>query len=89
MEENERLQQAIIEVVNTQVETNNPPETALTLGRLRGQGLSEAEAKKLIGYVVASEVFAVLKEGRQYNEEKYVKALQALPRLPWDENGNE
>jgi hypothetical protein len=84
MEESERLKKAILEVINTQVRTNEPPETAQTLARLQSQGLSEEEALKLIGYVVATEVFAVLKEGRKYDEEKYIRALQALPKLPWD-----
>jgi len=36
--------------------------------------------------VVATEVFAVLEENRQYDQEKYIAALNDLPRLPW-ENG--
>ncbi len=84
MQENEKLKKVILEVIDTQVRTNEPPETAQTLARLQDRGLSQEEALKLIGYVVATEVFAVLKEGRQYDEEKYIRALQALPKLPWD-----
>ena len=80
---NQRLKQAILEVVNNQLRKNDPPETKQTLERLLGQGFSEQEALKLIGYVVASEVFAVLKAERPYDKEKYVAALQALPALPW------
>ena len=81
--DNERLRQAILEVINNQVRDNDPPETRRTLVRLQQEGFSEAEALKLIGYVVASEVFSVLKENRGYDKEKYIEALKGLPKLPW------
>ncbi len=82
--ENKRLRAAILEVINTQIRENDPPETKQALIRLREQGFSEEEALKLIGYVVASEVFSVLKENRQYDQGKYISALKNLPRLSWD-----
>jgi hypothetical protein len=82
--ENERLREAILAVINIQLRDNDPPETKQALIRLQKQGFSEEEALRLIGYVVASEVFSVLKENRQYVKEKYISALNDLPRLPWD-----
>lgn len=82
--ENQRLHNAIIEVVKTQLRDNNPPATRQTFQRLQDEGFSEAEAMKLIGYVVATEVFGVMKEGRRYDEENFIQALNALPELPWD-----
>ena len=79
-----RLRHAILEVINTQIRDNDPPETKQSLIRLQEQGFSEEEALKLIGYVVASEVFSVLKEKRIYDKEKYISALNALPKLPWE-----
>jgi len=79
-----RLRNAILEVINKQIQENNPPETKQTLLRLQNQGFSEEESLKLIGYVVASEVFTVLKENRRYDEEKFIAALNDLPRLPWE-----
>ena len=79
----QRLKRAILEVVKTQLRENDPPETKQTLERLLQQGFTEQEALKLIGYVAAGEVFAVLKEGRPYDKQKYLAALQALPTLPW------
>ncbi len=84
---NQRLRSAILEVINTQIRLNDPPATKKTLLRLRRQGFSEEEALRLMGYVVASEVFSVLKENRQYNEEKYIAALNDLPKLPWEKEG--
>ena len=85
--ENERLRAAILEVINNQIRDNNPPETRQALIRLQEQGLSDEETLKLIGYVVASEVFSVLKENRQYDKEKYITALNNLPELPWEKKG--
>jgi hypothetical protein len=81
---NERLRQAILEVIKSQIKDNDPPETKQTLIRLQKDGFTEEEALKLIGYVVASEVFTVLKDNRKYDQEKYIAALKALPTLPWE-----
>ena len=85
--EDQRLRGAILEVINSQIKENNPPETKQTLDRLLGEGFSKEEALKLIGYVVASEVFTVLKENRNYDHAKYIAALKALPKLPWEKEG--
>ena len=82
--ENEKLRKAILEVINTQIRENDPPETKQAYLRLKGEGFSEEEILKLIGYVVASEVFTVLKEDRSYDKIKYISALNALPKLPWE-----
>ncbi len=81
---NQRLRKAILEVINAQLRDNDPPETKLTLIRLQDHGFSEEEALRLIGYVVASEVFSVLQENRQYDKTKYIAALNDLPKLPWE-----
>lgn len=82
--ENEKLRKAILEVINTQIRDNDPPETKQAFDRLKDEGFSEKETLKLIGYVVASEVFTVLKENRTYDKVKYINALNALPKLPWE-----
>lgn len=79
-----KLRKAILEVITTQIRDNDPPETKQALIRLQDKGFSEEEALKLIGYVVVSEVFSVLKENRQYDKEKYIAALNNLPSLPWE-----
>jgi len=83
MDENEykRLQKVIIKVVHTQIADENPPETKKTMARLLTQGYSEEKAMGLIGIVVAAEVLGVYKDGRTYDEERYVRALKALPEF--------
>ncbi len=82
MEENPYLKSAILEVVDNQLEANDPPETRQTFDRLISEGYSEEDAKKLIGWVVTSEIFDVLKKQEPFNPERFAKALHELPKIP-------
>lgn len=84
MNENPYLKSAILEVVDNQLKANDPPETRKTLKRLTSEGYSEDKAKNLIACVVAAEMFDVLKKQESFNLERFVKALNALPKLPGD-----
>ena len=82
MEQNPRIKAAIIEVVNNQLESNDPPETYETFDRLVAEGYSSKEAKELIGNVVVAEVFEVMNEGKPFDPQRYVAALNRLPEAP-------
>lgn len=84
MKTNPRLKAAILEVVSNQLRANDPPETRLTLNRLIKEGYSEKDAKELIGCVVSSEIFDVLKNREEFDLKRYVAALNKLPKLPWE-----
>jgi hypothetical protein len=84
MKTNKRLKKAILEVIDNQIEANDPPETKETLDRLVSEGHSEKEAKSLIGCIVSSEIFDILKNEEEFNLERYIGALKALPKLPWE-----
>lgn len=81
---NERLREAIMTVVDNQLRDGDPPETKITFARLRGEGYSVDEAKRLIGMVVGEEVFNVLRENRKYDAIRFAERLRALPKFPWD-----
>jgi hypothetical protein len=82
MKVNENLRNAIFEVIDNQINDNNPAETALTLKRLRDEGHSEFEARQLIGQAVAVELFCVMKKKIPFNEARYIKNLKNLPKEP-------
>ncbi|MDO9079983.1 MAG: hypothetical protein Q7U44_04225 [Desulfuromonadales bacterium] len=82
MNQQQRLKAAIIEVVENQLEANDPPEIKETLDRLVSEGYSSQESKELIGNVVVVEVFEVLKEGKPFDLDRYVTALRRLPEIP-------
>ncbi len=85
MNDPETLRSMIFDVINNQIRDDTPPETKATYDRLLAEGYPEEEVMKYIGAVVSSEIFSVIKEGRTYDERRYVAALRTLPRLPWDE----
>ncbi len=85
MQANKRLNKAIREVVENQLRDLDPPETKETFDRLIEEGYSEEQARTLIGFVVASEIFDILKNMEPYNHERFVEALRRLPELPGEE----
>lgn len=78
----ERAGKAILEVVDNQLRDLNPPATKETYDRLIGEGFTHDEARRLIGCVVAGEIFGILKELQPYDEGRYLTALKNLPELP-------
>ena len=80
---NEYLKGAIIEVVENQIKSLDPPETKETYDRLLEIGHSDEKAKELIGVVVSSEIFDIMKKKEPFNKERFVKALNKLPDLPF------
>lgn len=84
MKTNPHLKAAILQVVDNQVKANDPPETKQTLDRLLSEGHCEEEAKRLIACIVSSEIFDILKKQEEFNLERFVSTLNALPKLPWE-----
>ncbi len=82
MNDPEVLLSMITDVINNQIRDGTPPETKHTYARLLADGHSEEEVMILIGHIVFLEIFSVLKEGKTYDEKRFVTALRALPRLP-------
>ena len=78
------LKQAILDAVDNQIKDLDPPETNETYDRLKSQGHSDTEARRLIGCVVSAEIFDVLKQQQPFNRERFVRALNNLPRMPWE-----
>ena len=84
MKINTELRDQFFEVVENQLKSDDPPETKITYNRLMALGYSEFETKQLIGQCVAAEMFTVIKEQKPYNEARYIKNLQQLPKAPFE-----
>lgn len=84
MEANHRVREQIFEIINNQIEANDPPETKLTCNRLRKEGFDDFQAKQMIGQCLSVELFDVMKFGKPYDNERYIKNLKALPKEPFD-----
>ncbi len=76
--------EAIVEVIENQLADNNPPETRKTLDRLIKLGETRENAIRYIATALSVEVFGALKHQEPYNNERYIKNLKALPKLPYD-----
>ena len=73
------LKESILEVVDNQLKSGDPPETKQTFNRLIGEGISEKDAMIYIGQAVAVEIFNVMKHGETFNLERYRNNLSRLP----------
>jgi hypothetical protein len=67
-------------VVENQLAENDPPQTTHTLEALLEVGYSRHDAVHAIGAIVADEIFGILQEGRPFDEDAYVEALEELVR---------
>jgi hypothetical protein len=83
---NPHLRRVLLEIVETQLRDGTPPETRTTLDRLLAEGHSRKKAIELIACVVSTEIFDVLKSGRPYVPDRFIAGLNALPRLPWEDD---
>jgi|SRR5215510_4528962 len=72
----------LLQAVEEQVRTNEPPEVAATLGRLVAAGHARDEAIGLIGAVLMMELNEVMQNDREFDPARYAARLAALPRLP-------
>ena len=84
METNESLREQIFEVIKNQLKDNNPPETKIAYNRLRKQGFDDFVTRQMIGQCVAVELFEILKLGKPFDNERYIKNLNELPKEPFD-----
>ena len=81
-----RARAAMLAAIETQIRSNDPPETRQTFERLLQEGYPLEEALKLLASALVGELFGVLKNESQYDHARYVANLQRLPKLPWEKD---
>jgi len=74
--------EVIVEAVENQLRGNDPPEVLRTLDRLMAKGESRENAVRYIACALSVEIFETIKNQNPYDEERYIKNLKALPKLP-------
>jgi len=79
---NDTLKTAMMEIIENQLEANDPPETQQTLDRLMSEGLSEDDAMIHLARAVSIEVYATLKHQQTFDLHRYTRNLKALPAEP-------
>jgi hypothetical protein len=79
---NPQLAATILEIVDTQLRDDTPPETRQTFERLVAVGYTPEGARQLLAHVVVREIFTVMARGERYDQKRFVAALHRLPTLP-------
>ncbi|AMT86198.1 MULTISPECIES: hypothetical protein [Pseudomonas] len=72
----------LIEAIENQIESDNPPAAKATLNKLTLVGMEREEILNLMAHVLAHEIDAMLDEDRPFDTQWYEAALRALPELP-------
>jgi len=85
-EEGQLAGKAIVEAVENQIRENDPPEVKQALKRLMGLGETRENAIRYIASTFSVEIYETMKHLTPYDEVRYVKNLNALPKLPFDED---
>ncbi len=83
--DSETLRDGLFEAIEAQMRDRTPPETKRTFDRLISEGHSREEAMKLLACVLLLEMSRITNEDAEYDEEKYVQGLRALPDLAFDD----
>jgi hypothetical protein len=81
-DEEEFAENTLIEAIQNQIDSDNPPAAKATFNKLTLVGYEKDEILNLMAHVLAVEIDAILEEDRAFNTEWYEAALRALPELP-------
>lgn len=73
---------ALIEAIENQIESGEPPATKATLNKLTLVGYPREEILHLMAIVLADEIKSMLDAGRTFDRDRYEQLLRALPNLP-------
>ena len=74
----QQLKKTILEIVDNQLKSNDPPVTKHAYTRLLDAGYTSIEAKEKIGAVISEKIYDILKSGAKYNEAEYEQALNEM-----------
>ncbi|SFB31742.1 hypothetical protein SAMN03159488_03022 [Pseudomonas sp. NFIX10] len=81
-DEEEFVENTLIEAIENQIESDNPPAAKATFNKLTLVGYEREEILNLMAHVLAYEIDAILEEDRPFDTQWYEAALRALPELP-------
>ena len=82
IDDEEFAENTLIEAIENQIESENPPAAKATFNKLTLVGYEKEEILNLMAHVLAVEIDAILEEDRVFDTQWYEAALRALPELP-------
>lgn len=81
-DEEEFVENTLIQAIENQIESDNPPAAKATFNKLTLVGYEREEILNLMAHVLAVEIDAILEEDRPFDTQWYEAALRTLPELP-------
>jgi hypothetical protein len=81
-DEEQFAEATLIEAIENQIESDNPPAAKATFNKLTLVGYERDDILEMMAHVLAVEIDGILKDDRPFNTEWYEKALRALPEMP-------
>jgi hypothetical protein len=75
---NPRLKALILEVVENQLQADDPPEIKQTLNRLLAVGHGRQQAMEMIGSALVEEIWSIFHERKSFDRERYAALLEKL-----------
>ena len=81
-DEEDFVENTLIEAIENQIESDNPPAAKATFNKLTLVGYEREEILQLMAHVLAVEIDALLEADRPFDTEWYEQALRKLPELP-------
>ncbi len=81
-DEEEFAASTLIQAIENQIESDNPPAAKATYNKLTLVGYERDDILEMMAHVLAVEIDGILAEDRPFNTEWYEQALRALPELP-------
>lgn len=81
-DEEDFAEATLIEAIENQIESDNPPAAKATFNKLTLVGYEREDILEMMAHVLAVEIDGILKDDRPFNTEWYEKALRTLPEMP-------
>src|SRR2546422_2788788 len=75
---NPHLKAAILEVIENQIHTGDPPETQQTLERLLVAGSLRKQDIEMIGSALVEEIWAILHDHKPFDRARFTSLLEQL-----------
>ena len=83
MKENPRAKKAVLDAVKEQLSSPEAPYVKEAYDRLQSEGFEEEEIMKMLGAVLAVEMWEMNVQGREFDEPGYIERLNVLPDMSW------
>ncbi|WP_122785365.1 hypothetical protein [Pseudomonas saxonica] len=86
IDEEEFAEDTLIQAIENQIESDNPPAAKATFNKLTLVGYERDDILNMMAHVLAVEIDALLEEDRAFDSQWYETALRELPTLPPEKN---